>query len=61
MKTSVIKTFGPKKRPATDSQSFSSLGLKKQVLPFTLGAVSMLGGFPGPPRAPREPLSALLP
>lgn len=61
MKTSVTKTFGPKKRPVTDSQSFSSSGLKKQVLPFTLGAMSVLGGFPGPTCTPKLPLSALLP
>lgn len=45
MKTNGTKTFGPKKRPVTDSQSFSSSGLKKQVRPFTFSAVSMLGGL----------------
>ena len=54
MKTNDTKTFGPKKRPVTDSQSFSLSGLKKQVLPFTLGAVSMPGGLPGPPPHPQR-------
>lgn len=49
MKTNGTKTFGPKKRPVTDSQNFSSLGLKKQVLPFSLGAVSMPDSLLGPP------------
>jgi len=32
VKTNGTKTSGPKKRPVTDSQSFSSSGLRKQVL-----------------------------
>lgn len=57
MKTNDTRTFGPKKRPVTDSQSFSSLGLKKQVLPFTFSAVSMLGGFTGLPHSQRASVS----
>lgn len=61
VKTNGTKTFGPKKRPVTDSQSFLSSGLKKQVLPFTLSAVSMPAGLPGPTHTPKKPLSAVLP